>query len=95
MSQTAKRRGDLRELQRESEEIFLANQPPILRPFLRFWMRLWKVIYFLVSMITYVGMILGVGMTAYWSFYSFDWKRAIIGGLCTLLIIYVNKVNPK
>lgn len=95
MSQTAKRRGDIRELQRELEEIFISNQPPIFRPFLRFWMRLWKVIYFLVSMITYVGMILGVGITAYWSFIEFNWKRAIIGGLCTLLIIYVNKVNPK
>ena len=95
MSQTAKRRADLRELQRESEEIFLANQPPILRPFVRLWMRLWSLIYSLVSLLTYVGMIGAVGMTAYWSFIEFNWKRAIIGGLCTLLIIYVNKVNPK
>ena len=94
MSQTAKRR-ELKELQKQSEEIFLANQPVIFRPFIKLWMRVWSVVYFLVSILTYVGMIAGVGMTAYWSFYSFDWKRAIIGGLCTLLIIYVNKVNPK
>jgi hypothetical protein len=75
--------------------MFIANQPPIFRPFLRFWMRLWKVIYFLVSIVTYVGMIVGVGMTAYWSFIEFSGIRALIGGLCTLLIIYVNKVNPK
>lgn len=55
---------------------------------------MWKLIYYLVSVASYLGMLAGVVMTAYWSFIDFQGFRAIIGGLCTLLIIYVNKVNP-
>ena len=95
MSYSARRREDTLEHQKLAEELFINNQPPIFRPFIKIWMRVWSLTYFLVSLITYLGMLVGVGMTAYWSFYSFNWQQALIGGLCTLLIIYVNKVNPK
>jgi hypothetical protein len=74
----------------DADIIFMNKPLPI-----RIWLKLWATIYYVVSILTYVGMIAGVTATAYWSFKEFDWQRAIIGGLCTLLIIYVNRMNPK
>lgn len=95
MSQIAKRRKEANPQQKELDEIYLSTKPPIARPFIKLWMKMWRAIYYLVSMITYLGLIAGVGVTAYWSFIEISPLRAILGGLCTLLIIYVNKVNPS
>lgn len=81
--------------QKISRELYLSSKPAFIRPILRFWDSMWQVIYYLVSILTYLGILTGLGITFYQSFYKFDLERAVIGGLCTLLIIYVNKVNPK
>ena len=68
---------------------------PLFRPVVRLWLTIWSVIYYIVAVVTYVGLISGAGATAYYSFIDVQVERAILGGLCTLLIIYVNKVNPS
>jgi hypothetical protein len=46
-------------------------------------------------MTTYVAMIAMLAYTIYFSVVQFDWKRAGVSGLVTVLIAYINRVNPK
>lgn len=86
MSLTGKRRENF-----QVEAQMFANLPLIPR----LWMKFWKFVYSVVAIATYVAMLVATGFTVYWSLWNFDWKRAIIAGLLTVLLVHINKSNPS
>lgn len=44
---------------------------------------------------TYLAMLVCLGMTLYYNFIDFDFVKVLINALLTVLVIYVNRVNPK
>ena len=57
--------------------------------------RVWSYIYKAVAIITYLVMLVCLGMTLYYNFIDFDFVKVLINALLTVLVIYVNRVNPK
>lgn len=44
---------------------------------------------------TYLVMLVCLGMSLYYNFIDFDFVKVLINALLTVLVIYVNRVNPK
>lgn len=61
----------------------------------RYWINFWKALYQVVSIASYMGMIVAVGFAYYYSIINADLQMAIPAYLIVLLLAYVNKINPK
>lgn len=63
------------------------------------WQRLnakfWMIVYRTVAILTYLAMLVCLGMTLYYNFIDYDIFKIITNALLTVLVIYVNKVNPS
>lgn len=70
---------------------WINSQPPLKRA----WYKFWQFIYGLVSIVSYILLVIGAGYSFYHGVLYPDVEKAVLAGLFTVLIIYVNKVNPK
>ena len=53
------------------------------------------IVYRTVAITTYLAMIYCLTMTLYYNFIDYDIFKVLTNALLTVLVIYVNKVNPK
>lgn len=74
----------------EKEQIRMAQNKAY-----KYWVTFWKYMYQVVSICSYVAMIVAVCFSYYYSIVSVDLMRAVPAYLVVLLLIYVNKVNPS
>lgn len=58
------------------------------------WLGTWQVVYFLVSMLTYITAIVGSIMSTYYVMFKFEPMKALMAGLLVLLMMQFNRMNP-
>lgn len=95
MSQSAKRRALDVDLGKQNMQAYLEGLPPVVRPVVAVWLKAWDWIYYCVALATYSGMIYSTVMAFYFSVVEPNFLRMLLSSGCVLLLIYVNKVNPK
>lgn len=78
------------------EKKYLEMQGKIQKNFLyKYWIALWKFIYNVVTIGTYIGMITGLVYAFYYCIIGANIIRAVLASGIVLLCSYVNKINPK
>lgn len=95
MGQSAIRRNNMNNSELINRELFIASKPKYIQYILRVWYKLWEILYFLVSVITYLFLVTGVIASFYYCFIDFKIDRFILSGLFTILNIVVNMLSPK
>lgn len=59
------------------------------------WLQFWEIVKWLVTFSTYVAMLVGTVRVVYYGFIKTDILQLVIAIAVTLLVSYINKVNPQ
>lgn len=79
------------ELSNSELDIYINSKPPVIK----YWLKFWKTTYYVVSIVSYLLMICGMGYSFYYAIINPSPSEALLAGLFTVLVIHVNTVNPS
>lgn len=78
------------------EKKYLETQSKLQKNHLyKYWIELWKFIYNVVTIGSYIFMITGLVFAFYYSIVDVSITRVLVSSALVLLSAYVNRINPK